>query len=207
MMPRITKRYAFVILTHTYAQDMESMNRKFQEVKRVSILPVPDRVFRSVTEIDPAELAGRGIKLLLADLDNTLARYGQAEPEGAVVAWRERLRGAGVALFLLSNSRRPTRVAHYAQALRIPVLGRAGKPRRAGYRKAMTQMGCTPEETAMVGDQIFTDILGAKRAGVTAFLVEPVKLGRNPGRYIRYAVETPFRTAGKRKNSQYTNQY
>lgn len=166
------------------------------------MLPIPDRVYRRVTDIDPAGLAARGVRLLLADLDNCLARYGQAEPEAEVVAWRGRLREAGVALFLLSNSRRPARVAHYAQTLDMPVLGRAGKPGRAGYRAAMRQMGCTPEETAMVGDQIFTDILGARRVGITALLVEPIELGRNPGRYLRYAVETPFRAAGRRKNNR-----
>ncbi|SBW06624.1 HAD phosphatase, family IIIA [uncultured Eubacteriales bacterium] len=169
----------------------------------MAIIPIPDRVYRRVTDIDPSELARRGTKLLLADLDNCLARYGQSEPEPEVVAWRERLREAGVALFLLSNSRRPTRVSHYAQALDIPVLGRAGKPGGAGYRKAMAQMGCTPAETAMVGDQIFTDILGAKRAGVTALLVEPIELAGNPGRYLRYAVETPFRAAGRHKTNPF----
>ena len=51
----------------------------------------------------------------------------------------------------------------------------------------------------MVGDQIFTDILGAKRAGITALLVEPIALKGNPGRYLRYAAELPFRAAGRRQ--------
>lgn len=163
------------------------------------ILPVPDRVYPSILDIDPRALAKEGIKLLLADLDNTLTRYGQTDPDQAVVAWRYALREAGVALFLLSNSRRPDRVRHYAKTLDIPVLGHAGKPSPAGYRSAMEQMGCTPRETAMVGDQIFTDILGAKRAGVTALLVEPIALRGNPGRYLRYALEIPFRVAGKKR--------
>lgn len=161
---------------------------------------VPDRVYGSVLEIDPHRLAAHGITLLLADLDNTLARYGQRDPDPAVAAWRENLRGAGVALFLLSNSRRPERVRHYAQALDIPVLGHAGKPAPKGYREAMERMGRTPDQTAMVGDQIFTDILGARRAGILALMVEPIELRGNPGRYLRYGVEAPFRALGKRKN-------
>ncbi len=164
------------------------------------ILPVPDRVYPSVLDIDPHALAKGGVKLLLADLDNTLTRYGQSDPDQAVVAWRSALREAGVELFLLSNSRRPDRVRYYAQALDIPVLGHAGKPSPAGYHSAMEQMGRTPNETAMVGDQIFTDILGAKRAGVTALLVEPIALRGNPGRYLRYALEIPFRAAGKKRS-------
>lgn len=161
-------------------------------------LPIPDRVYQSVLDIDPAELRARGVTLLLADLDNTLARYGQPEPDRQVRDWRERLRAGGVELFLLSNSRRPARVSRYAETLDIPVLGHAGKPGRKGYLQAMERMGRTPAQTAMVGDQIFTDILGAKRSGVTALLVEPVDLRGNLGRYLRYMVETPFRTAGKR---------
>lgn len=169
------------------------------EVERLTCLPIPDRVYQSVLDIDPVRLRAEGVTLLLADLDNTLTRYGQREPDGPVLAWRARLRDAGVVLFLLSNSRRPTRVNRYAQILDIPALGHAGKPGRAGYLAAMEQMGRTPGETAMVGDQIFTDILGARRAGITALLVEPVALGGNPGRYLRYAVETPFRAAGRRR--------
>ena len=60
-------------------------------------------------------------------------------------------------------------------------------------------MGCKGPETVMVGDQIFTDILGANNAGVVPLLVEPIRLAGNPGRYIRYAAETPFRELGKRR--------
>lgn len=165
----------------------------------MSVLPIPDRVYQSVLDIDPADLMKRGIRLLLADLDNTLARYGQPQPDPAVTAWRGALRVAGVELFLLSNSRRPARVSSYGKALDIPVLGRAGKPGPGGYHAAMERMGASAQETAMVGDQIFTDILGAKRAGITALLVEPIALKGNPGRYLRYAAELPFRAAGRRQ--------
>lgn len=166
----------------------------------MAFLPIPDHVYQKVTDIDPEELRSRGIRLLLADLDNTLTRYHQKDPDPEVVAWRGRLQSAGIELFLLSNSRRPTRVSHYAEALELPVLGHANKPSRKGYRAAMERMGCAPEATAMVGDQIFTDILGAKRAGVLALLVEPMELAGNVGRYLRYIAETPFRAAGKRRN-------
>ena len=63
----------------------------------------------------------------------------------------------------------------------------------------MERMGCRPEETIMVGDQIFTDILGANNAGVASILVEPIRLAGNPGRYLRYAIETPFRLLGRRR--------
>ncbi|MEG0765229.1 MAG: YqeG family HAD IIIA-type phosphatase [Pseudoflavonifractor sp.] len=165
-------------------------------------LPIPDRVYPHVCAIDPADLRRQGITLLLADLDNTLAKYGQQDPDPAVLAWKNQLQAAGITLFLLSNSRKPVRVAHYAAALDIPFLGHAGKPRSKGFLAAMAEMKVGPRQTAMVGDQIFTDMLGAKCAGVKALLVEPIALSGNPGRYLRYAVETPFRAAGNYKTRQ-----
>ena len=161
--------------------------------------PIPRGVYPSVTSLRPEALAARGIRLVLADLDNTLVAYRVTQPPEEIVAWKNQLEAAGIQLFLLSNSRKPGRAQSFAEKLGIPCQGHSGKPRKAGYLRAMARMGCTPEETVMVGDQIFTDTLGANNAGVTPLLVEPVRLAGNPGRYIRYAVETPFRLLGKRR--------
>lgn len=161
--------------------------------------PIPRGVYPSVTAISPDALAERGIKLVLADLDNTLTAYKVTEPSAEVVAWQSALEARGIQLFLLSNSRRPGRAQSFAEKLGIPFQGHSGKPRRAGYLRAMERMGAAPEETVMVGDQIFTDTLGAGRAGVTPLLVEPIRLAGNPFRYVRYAIETPFRRLGKRR--------
>ena len=166
----------------------------------MSFSPIPRGVYPSVTQISPKALARRGVRLVLADLDNTLVPYKVTEPPAEVVAWKEELEKNGIRLFLLSNSRKPGRAQRFAEQLGIPYQGRSGKPKRGGYLRAMERMGCTPEETVMVGDQIFTDTLGANNAGVTPLLVEPIRLAGNPGRYIRYAVETPFRLLGKRRS-------
>ena len=152
---------------------------------------------RSVFDIDPAALARRGITLLLADLDNTLGKYGQLTPEQSLLDWKRQLDQAGVTLFILSNSRKPGRVEEFARKLGVPYLGHVGKPAVRGFQAAMEKMGRRPDQTAMVGDQIFTDILGAKRAGVLALMVQPVELAGNPGRYLRYAAEEPFRALGR----------
>ena len=154
----------------------------------MSISLIPRGVYPSITAIPPAALRERGIRLVLADLDNTLVPYRELEPPAKLIAWKEELETVGIALFLLSNSRKPDRPRLFAQKLGIPFLGRAGKP-----------MGCTPEQTVMVGDQIFTDILGASRAGVVPLLVEPIRLAGNPGRYLRYWGETPMRLLGRRR--------
>ena len=165
----------------------------------MSLSPIPRGLYSSVTDISPQLLAAKGIRLVLADLDNTLVAYRVTEPPAELMAWKAALEAAGIRLFLLSNSRKPGRAQNFAEKLGIPYQGHSGKPRRAGYLRAMERMGCTPEQTVMVGDQIFTDTLGANNAGVTPLLVQPIQLAGNPGRYIRYAVETPFRLLGKRR--------
>lgn len=165
----------------------------------MSLSPVPRGVYPSVTDISPQALAERGIKLVLADLDNTLVPYKVTQPPPELTAWKEELESCGIRLFLLSNSRKPGRAQKFAEKLGIPFQGHSGKPKKAGYLRAMERMGVTPEQTVMVGDQIFTDTLGANNAGVIPLLVEPIRLAGNPGRYIRYAAETPFRLLGKRR--------
>lgn len=160
---------------------------------------IPRGVYPAVLDIQPAALKAKGIKLVLADLDNTLVPYKVPEPTPEVVAWKEALEAEGIQLFLLSNSRKPNRARHFAEVLGIPYQGHSGKPKRGGYFRALERMGCKAEEAVMVGDQIFTDILGANRAGVIPLMVEPIRLAGNPGRYIRYAVEIPFRELGKRR--------
>lgn len=165
----------------------------------MSLSPIPRGVYPSVTDIDPRALAGKGIRLVLADLDNTLVPYKVTQPPPEIIAWKEELEAEGIVLFLLSNSRRPGRAKAFAEQLGIPYQGHSGKPKKTGYLKAMERMRAKAEETVMVGDQIFTDTLGANNAGVTPLLVRPIRLAGNPGRYIRYAAETPFRLLGRRK--------
>ena len=154
---------------------------------------------KSIFDISPQALAQRGIHLLLADLDNTLSPYGVPEPTQQVQAWAKALKANGITLFVLSNNRHPERPKRFSTALGVPFIGHAGKPKPHSFYKAMEQMGCGPQETAIVGDQIFTDILGGSRAGVTTLLVEPIQLAGNPGRYLRYAAEWPFRALTKRR--------
>ena len=147
----------------------------------------------NIYEISGAALGRRRIRLLLADLDNTLVPYGVPLPDEKLKGWRDELAAHGVTLFILSNNRHESRPRTFAQALDVPYIGHAGKPKTASFVKAMEQMGVAPEQTAIVGDQIFTDVLGGNRAGVATILVKPIRLAGNPGRYLRYAVEVPFR--------------
>ena len=159
---------------------------------------VADYACRTIDEIDLDALQRRGIRLLLADLDNTLVAYGVAEATPELHRWREKIEGHDIQLFVLSNNRHPERAKIFANSLRVPYIGHAGKPKTPSFIKAMGEMGVTREQTAIVGDQIFTDILGGNRSDVTTILVEPIKLSGNIGRYFRYAGEYPFRCMAKK---------
>ena len=152
-----------------------------------------DYLADNIYDITGEALARRGIRLLLADLDNTLVPYGVPLPDERLRAWRDELKEHGVTLFILSNNRHESRPRIFAQALDVPYIGHAGKPKTPSFFAAMEQVGVTREQTAIIGDQIFTDVLGGNRAGVATILVRPIRLAGNPGRYLRYAVEVPFR--------------
>ena len=156
-----------------------------------------DYLADNIYDITGEALARRGIRLLLADLDNTLVPYGVPLPDERLRAWRDELKEHGVTLFILSNNRHESRPRIFAQALDVPYIGHAGKPKTPSFFAAMEQMGATREQTAIIGDQIFTDVLGGNRAGVATILVRPIRLAGNPGRYLRYAVEVPFRLLSK----------
>ena len=159
---------------------------------------IPTHVCETVYEIDWRKLAQQGVKLVLADLDNTLIPYSAAKPTDALHAWKRELNELGMTLFVLSNSRKSRRCPDFCAELGVPYLRHAGKPSTKGFFKAMAEQNAAPDETVMLGDQLFTDCLGANRAGVQVYLVKPIEFG-NVFRLVRYAVELPFRAIAKRR--------
>lgn len=160
---------------------------------------IPTYVTKSIYDLSPGALAKGGITLVLADLDNTLTPYEEAMPSPRLRAWKEALEEKGITLFVVSNSRKSRRCPDFCEALGIPYVRHAGKPGVKGFRAALEQTGASPKQAIMVGDQIFTDTWGANRAGIVSVLVRPMAWGKNPGRILRYAIETPFRLAAMKK--------
>lgn len=135
---------------------------------------IPDLYLESIHDLDPERLRRRGIKAVLVDLDNTLTQWRYGQPDATLAAWVQRLRDSGIEPFIVSNNRRH-RVQAFVEALRIDGLADAVKPRRAGYRKAMRALKIDdPAQVAVLGDQLFTDILGGNRLGAMTILVRPV---------------------------------
>lgn len=161
---------------------------------------IPDRVFDRYTDITADMLNQWGVKLLLCDLDYTLAPRSVATPDHTLKTWLDGCKKAGVSVMILSNNRSGKRVDTFCAGLGIPYVGHAGKPRRRGYREAMALTKVAENETAMLGDKLLTDVLGAKRSGILALMVEP--LGGPVGIWNRvlHLLQRPFKFISKRRN-------
>ena len=158
---------------------------------------LPTLKYNKLTDVSPSDLAGRGIKLLILDLDNTVSPYKINEPTAEVTAWRESMEGAGITLFIVSNNH-GERPRIFSEKLKIPYIKRAKKPFTRGIYAAMEAVGAAKSETALAGDQIYTDMLAANFAGITGILVEPIKFS-NPLLAVRYFFELPFRHIKKER--------
>ncbi|AFM01274.1 MULTISPECIES: YqeG family HAD IIIA-type phosphatase [Desulfitobacterium] len=115
-----------------------------------------------------------GIRGLIIDLDNTMTPWNDLEVGPKVVAWFEKLKAAGIQACVVSNNKRKQRVAVVADRLGIPFVFRATKPRRKAFQAGMNILGTGISDTAVIGDQLFTDILGGNRMGMYTILVLPI---------------------------------
>ena len=164
----------------------------------MSFFPMPDYKFKEILQVTPQFLKEEGIGCLLLDLDNTISPYGTSGPTERVLEWVQNMKDGGITLFIVSNSR-SSRPAIFANAMGIEYIDRAKKPLTDGVERAIVRTGATKEGTALAGDQIFTDVLASKRAGIRSILVEPIKLS-NPFFVARYIMELPFRRERKRRD-------
>ena len=162
--------------------------------------PVPDLLLPSVLELAPEALRGRGVKLLLLDLDNTLAPYGSGEVSPEIRHWLSDLAEAGIEPYIFSNNR-GGRPSAFAEKLGLGFVGRAKRPNPRRLWAVLEEKGLDRSEAALVGDQIYTDIFCARRAGVLAVAVRPID-ARAPHRALRWASESPFRLAAKLRGNK-----
>lgn len=133
----------------------------------------PQLFLESVHQIDLRLLRRHGIRGVILDLDNTLAGWRAPHPTSDVLRWLKRLHGAGVRAVILSNNR-TKRVERFASDCSIPFIPNAGKPRARNFKRAIELLGTSVRDTAVIGDQVFTDILGGNRLGLFTILVSPV---------------------------------
>lgn len=145
----------------------------------------------SANHVPYDELKAAGVRGLVFDIDNTLAPHDTPYPSAGAVALLTRLRGLGFGVCLVSNNS-PARVAGFADGLGLPCVPRARKPLLSGIRKAMSLLGTDSAATALIGDQVFTDVWCGNRLGLYTVLVKPmsgrdewtVRLKRGPERIV-----------------------
>lgn len=148
-----------------------------ERVRRVWRLPWarllrPAARVRTVYDIEPHLLLARGIRGLILDLDNTIVPWGTWHVAPELAVWIAALKAEGLQLCIVSNNL-GARVRHLARALGLPAVTSALKPGPLAIRRALRQMGTDPATTALVGDQLFTDILGGNLLGLHTILVHP----------------------------------
>ena len=132
----------------------------------------PDVYLDSTYEIDFEALYRKGFRGVIFDIDNTLVPHG-APADARSIALFERLKSIGFKSVLLSNNKEP-RVKMFSDEVHTRYIYKAGKPGKRGYLRAMEMMKTNPASTLFVGDQLFTDVWGAKRAGIRNILVKPI---------------------------------
>ncbi|MCS6861210.1 MAG: YqeG family HAD IIIA-type phosphatase [Abditibacteriales bacterium] len=128
----------------------------------------------SVMAIDPQVLWRKGIRGILIDLDNTLVPWHGTEVLEGVRQWISEVKACGLQVCVVSNATSGRRVAKMSEWLGLPNIPRSFKPRRWGFRRGLQILGLKPHEVAVVGDQVFTDILGGNRLGAFTILVQPL---------------------------------
>ncbi len=127
----------------------------------------------SIYHINFEKLKKIGIKGIIIDLDNTITEWNNPELPQKAIDWFNKMLDDGLKACIASNNSE-SRVVTAAGKLGIPYIAKAKKPRKAAFKRAMEKMGTSPDTTAVVGDQIFTDILGGNRLNLFTILVVPI---------------------------------
>ena len=159
---------------------------------------LPGLITDELTDLSPELLKKYGIRLLMMDFDNTIVPYTTNIPTEKMERWLTMMLASDISICVVSNSRND-RVKIFCGKYGIPVITRAKKPGTRGIRACLAKFGVEPRDAALVGDQIFTDTLGANNAGVTPILVKAID-NHNIWLKLRHVLELPFIfAAGKRR--------
>ena len=154
--------------------------------------------FHRVWEISPEWFAAQGILVALLDVDNTLTTHDNPEVPHEVRRWIAQMQKAGIKLLVLSNNR-PERVEPFARQLGLGCIANAAKPLTGGVRRAQERLGVQRRGMAIIGDQLFTDVLCGNLAGIVSILVEPIELEPFLFFKLKRAVERVLLRGDRRK--------
>jgi HAD superfamily phosphatase (TIGR01668 family) len=158
----------------------------------------PDAYATTLADVDRAALWAAGMRGIVLDLDNTCCAYHRPELAPGVAAWVRAARADGFAIVLLSNNF-AERVAAVAAQLDVPAVPNALKPLPFGFLRAAKLLGTGRRATVVIGDQLFTDVLGAKLLGYHAVLTEPLVASDFPLTRVLRLLERVFFARGATK--------
>lgn len=161
----------------------------------------PDNMFASYRALTSAYLRERGIDVLIMDIDNTLAPYEQDLPDAHIKAWIGEMQAAGIGLAFVSNNNWE-RVELFNGEIGIPAFAKSGKPFGKTLRRVIKLYGSDAQHTAMLGDQLLTDVFAGKHIGATALLVPPIKDKTTAFWRIKRALERPVIRKYARKHPE-----
>lgn len=136
-------------------------------------LLLPAYRFERITDITAEDFRKMGVKAAALDVDNTLAPHNLPEPLEGVREWLKEMQAAGIRMLIVSNNK-AERVRPFAGGLELDFTTRAAKPLPVGFERCAKKLGIRCSELAVIGDQIYTDILGANLCGAVSILVTPV---------------------------------
>ena len=157
----------------------------------------PTYVFNDITGITPKFLKRKHIKGIVLDIDNTLTTHNNPVPPQSSMDWLASVKQAGIKLIIVSNNK-PPRVEPFAQLLELEYVANGRKPLTYGINEAVKRLGFEKCDIAAIGDQIFTDIMGANLAGIRSCFVYPLEPETSlPFRFKR-TIEKPLLPSRKR---------
>ncbi len=158
---------------------------------------LPKVIARSVTQITPDWLKERNIRLLMLDFDNTIVPYTTSVPTVEMENWLRTMAASDIQVCVVSNSKKE-RVQIFCRQYGIPCITHARKPFSRGIRQCLTRFDVPACQSALCGDQIFTDTLGANGCGVMSILVQAIDNHNLPLK-ARHLLEIPFIALASRR--------
>ena len=135
----------------------------------------PNIKLRAITDITVELLNNNDLKALLLDVDNTMSTHHGTILTDGLMEWIEQMQESGIKLMVLSNSKK-ARIKPFASRIGLPFISLGCKPLPVGYLRGVKALGEKRKNVAIVGDQIFTDVLGGNVVGVKTILLTPIKL-------------------------------
>ena len=159
---------------------------------------LPKILADKTTDITPELLRSRNIRLLMLDFDNTIVPYTTTIPIEEMDAWLKKMNALeDIRLCIVSNSRND-RVPEFCRENGLDCINHAKKPFSRGINECLAKYGIPAENAALIGDQIYTDTLGANGAGVTSILVKAID-NHNFWLKARHVLEKPFIFAARKR--------